>query len=494
MIGYIQKIYDDVEREKAGKSYQYEICSLLTAFFGNQKIRETEEDVELVLKLEVDKNSAKIIIEKEKKEERCSKFVCDDEEISKRRNHIKRQVYEMLCDYTGKTLPWGTLTGIRPTKIAMEFIEQGKTEQEILAYYEQEYLTTNQKAQMCTKIAFREQELLSEFPYEEQYSLYVGIPFCPSTCLYCSFTSYPIHQYEKKTWEYLEALKKEIAYIKEAMEEQGKKPSTIYIGGGTPTSLSAEQLDHLLHFIREEFHLDDEETNLLEFTVEAGRPDSITREKLQAIKKNKVDRISINPQTMKDDTLKLIGRAHSVEDTKRAFLMAREEGVDNINMDIIVGLPGEDLTDVKHTLEEIKKMQPESLTVHSLAIKRAANLNIQMEKYRSMVKGSTNEMLMLVDECASQLQLVPYYLYRQKNIPGNLENVGYAKKGLECLYNILIMEEKQTIMAAGAGATSKYVCHGENRIERAENVKNVDQYIERIDEMIERKRVLLQKG
>lgn len=494
MIGYIQKIQDEQEREKAGKSYHYEVCSLISAFFGNEKIREEEQNAQFVLRVNIAEHRIQLQIEEEGKcvVEREGAFV--EKEISRRRNELKRYVYQLFQDYTKKELPWGTLTGIRPTKIAMELLQEGKSEEEIIDYYQKEYLATGQKAHMCAKISMREQALLGTFPYEEQYSLYIGIPFCPSTCLYCSFTSYPIHKYEQKTWEYLEALKKEIAFIREAMEEQGKKPSTIYMGGGTPTSLSASQLDDLLSYVREQFGLDRDDCELLEFTVEAGRPDSITREKLQVLKKNKIDRISINPQTMKDETLRLIGRAHSVEDTKRAFAMAREEGIHNINMDIIVGLPGEELEDVKRTLDEIKEFKPESLTVHSLAIKRAANLNIQMEKYKSMVKGSTNDMLVLVDDYAKELNLVPYYLYRQKNIPGNLENVGYAKEGLECLYNILIMEEKQTIMAAGAGATTKYVCYGENRIERAENVKNVDQYIERIDEMIERKRNLLQKG
>lgn len=493
MIGYIQTIEEVYERERAGNSYQYEVHSLLTAFFGNEKIRETTNDVAFVLYFSLCKQQGKLWIEEEGIQRAIRTFEFDQDSLSMRRNQLKREVYRLLCFYTGKELPWGTLTGIRPTKIAMEFVEQGKREEEIISYYEEEYFTTNQKATMCAKIATREDALLREFPYEEQYSLYIGIPFCPSTCLYCSFTSYPIHRYEEKTWEYLSALKKEIAFIKEAMEQQGKRPSTIYIGGGTPTSLSASQLEMLLSFVREQFQLDKKGNDVLEFTVEAGRPDSITREKLEVLKKYQVTRISINPQTMRDETLRIIGRAHTVEDTKRAYTLAREVGMDNINMDMIVGLPGETLEDVAYTLKEIEAMKPESLTVHSLAIKRAANLNIQMERYKEMVKGSTNEMLTLVDECANRLGLIPYYLYRQKNIPGNLENVGYAKEGLECLYNILIMEEKQTIMAAGAGATSKYVCHQENRIERAENVKNVDQYIERIDEMIERKRKLLQK-
>jgi oxygen-independent coproporphyrinogen-3 oxidase len=271
---------------------------------------------------------------------------------------------------------------------------------------------------------------------------------------------------------------------------KSKKLISIYFGGGTPTSIEADQLRRLLIKVRESFCLD----YLKEFTVEAGRPDSITREKLEVLLECGVTRVSINPQTMNQDTLKLIGRAHTVEQTIEAFHMAREVGHKNINMDIIVGLPGEDIDHVKYTLDQIYQLKPDSLTVHSLALKRAANLNIQMEKYRSMIKGATNEMLELVDSYAEKLGLAPYYLYRQKNIPGNLENIGYAKPGLECLYNILIMEEKQDIIALGAGASSKFVFRDRlPKIQRSENVKNVDQYITRVEEMIARKHVLMEE-
>ena len=241
-----------------------------------------------------------------------------------------------------------------------------------------------------------------------------------------------------------------------------------------------------MNMIHELFPVEESE----EFTVESGRPDSITKEKFRILKEAGVTRISINPQTMHQETLDLIGRAHTVEQTKETFLLARECGFDNINMDIITGLPGESLSYVHETLDEIFKLRPESLTVHSLAIKRAAHLNIEMEKYQGMVKGSTNEMLRLVDEYASNMGMEAYYMYRQKNIPGNLENIGYCVPDKECLYNILIMEEKQDIISCGAGASSKYVFE-QGRIERTENVKNLDHYINRIDEMIDRKRKYL---
>lgn len=490
MIGYIQTIDQEEEREQIGRAYQYELCSLIGAFLGNEKIRETTEETSFVCYIHIQPKYCTVSIEEQGKLVEKVEGILEQSEVKRRRNEVKRLVYQLLCRYTKKSLPWGTLTGIRPTKIAMEWLYKGKTKEEIISFYEQEYLATTQKAELSYQVAKREGELLSSFPYKEQYSLYVGIPFCPTTCLYCSFPSYPVKRYEKKVWDYLEALKKEIAFIKESMEKEGRPLSTIYMGGGTPTALSAEQLDELLGFIRKMYRLDEYNGSLLEFTVEAGRPDSITREKLKVLKKHHIDRISINPQTMKNSTLEIIGRDHTVEDTKKAFYMAREEGMTNINMDLIVGLPKETVEDVRKTLQEIEQLQPESLTVHSLAIKRAAALNTKKDEYASII-GSSNEMLHLVEDYAKKQELIPYYLYRQKNNPGNLENIGYSKKGMECLYNILIMEEKQIIMAAGSGASSKYVFPEENRVERIENVKDVDQYISRIDEMIERKRSFL---
>jgi oxygen-independent coproporphyrinogen-3 oxidase len=404
------------------------------------------------------------------------------------RNPLKAGLYKLLSEYTGKELPWGSMTGVRPTKVATERLERGESEEMIHRVYTDTYLTMDQKADICIEVAKREQELFRDFCYEEEYCLYVGIPFCPTRCLYCSFTSYPIEAYQDKVDAYLDALCKEIAFVAETPAYAKKRLVAIYVGGGTPSALSAKQLERLISEIKKHFDMQ----YVKEFCVECGRPDSITVDKLQALKNSGVERISINPQTMSDETLKLIGRAHSVEQTKEAFTLARQAGFENINMDMIVGLPGEDIEDVRHTLSEIRKLQPDSITVHSLAIKRAANLNIEMERYRSLIKGSTNEMLLAVDQCARELGLLPYYLYRQKNIPGKLENIGYAAPGKECLYNVLIMEEKMDILALGAGASSKFVFHEENRIERVENVKNVDEYIKRIDEMLERKNRMFQ--
>ena len=268
---------------------------------------------------------------------------------------------------------------------------------------------------------------------------------------------------------------------------RGRVLDTIYFGGGTPTSLSPEDLDAILNKVESTFPMD----QVKEFTVEAGRPDSITREKLEVLRKHGITRISINPQTMKQETLDLIGRRHTVEQVKETFRLARELGFDNINMDLIVGLPEEDEEDVRATMEEIKKLGPDSLTVHSLAIKRAARLNMFREKYGNLKITGTQEMIDMTARYAKEMGMEPYYLYRQKNMAGNFENVGYSTPGKACIYNILIMEEKQTIMACGAGTTTKVVFPAENRLERAENVKEVEQYIDRVEEMLLRKEKLI---
>src|SRR5699024_6045608 len=290
--------------------------------------------------------------------------------------------------------------------------------------------------------------------------------------------------------DYLDALCRELGLIAECSAE--KHLNCIYIGGGTPTSLSARELERLLSFVDEHF----DRSRLLEYTVEAGRPDSITREKLEVMKKHGVTRISVNPQTMQQKTLDLIGRKHTVEEIEEVFCLAREIEFDNINMDLIAGLPGEGPAEMQDTLEKVGRLSPDSLTVHSLAIKRAARMGQEEQKAR--MGTDIGEMIRMAEEAAGRMGLTPYYLYRQKNIAGNFENVGYAKVDKAGIYNILIMEEKQSILAAGAGASSKIVLKepcpmpGSRKMKltkliRIENVKSIDAYIERIDEIIQRK-------
>lgn len=398
------------------------------------------------------------------------------------KDNLKFALYHVLTKLTGKTLPWGNLTGIRPAKLAMGMIESGMKNTEIAQEMRQRYLVSPEKTALAIAIANREREILKEIDYENGYSLYVGIPFCPSICLYCSFSSYPLKQWQSRVDQYLDALCREIQAVAGMMK--GRKLDTIYIGGGTPTTLEPEQLRRLLDAIGVSFGFD----GLQEFTIEAGRPDSITRDKLLAIRDFPVTRISVNPQTMNQETLEIIGRRHTVEQTKEAFCLARELDYNNINMDLIVGLPGEDISMVKNTLEQVRKLDPDSLTVHSLAVKRAARLNMFRDKYQEMTFENNQEIMDLTMRTAYEMEMSPYYLYRQKNMKGNFENVGYAKVDKAGIYNILIMEEKQPIIALGAGGSSKLVFDHGKRIERVENVKDVTSYITRIDEMIERKR------
>ena len=478
---------DKIEVKVNMPSYEYDIHSLVKAFYPKAdvvvQVKESF-DMDCPLKMDVCFEDHHVNVTTFEDGEILHVGFADLPDTLTRKevkDRFKRLIYTALSNYSKKELPWGTLTGIRPTKIPMAMLEEGASDEEIRSYMKETYYCSDEKIELSTEIAKWEMKLLSSLDYQDGYSLYVGIPFCPSTCLYCSFTSYPLGIWKKRVDEYLDALCKELDYIAEELKD--KVLNTVYIGGGTPTTLSAEQMDRLLTKIEENFDF----THVKEFTVEAGRPDSVTREKLEAIKKHNVDRISVNPQTMKDESLKIIGRHHTVQQTIDAYELAREVGFDNINMDLIIGLPGETKDDVAHTLNELKELAPDSITVHSLAIKRAARLNLFKDTYEEMGLENSAEIMDLTYESCQEQGLLPYYLYRQKNMAGNFENVGYAKPDKAGIYNILIMEEKQSIVAAGAGASTKMVYPG-GRIERIENVKDVGQYIERIDEMIQRKK------
>lgn len=469
--------------------FEYDIHSLVKAFYPSETVKVFQEGTKDLVS-DGDNPEIAVIFEENRIRIRVdgSEGQTDlsrPEEKNVVKNELKQLLYRMLSAKTGKELPWGSLTGIRPAKIAMQLLEEGKTQEEIRSYMEQTYYCSQEKADLAIGIACREKEILKDIHYEQGYSLYVGIPFCPTTCLYCSFTSFPITVWRERVEEYLGALEKEMDFVQEAFRD--KVLDSVYIGGGTPTTLEPDQLRRLLSRLRETFDF----SQVKEFTVEAGRADSITADKLRVLKEFGVTRISVNPQTMNQKTLDLIGRRHTVEQVKEAFALARQEGFDNINMDLILGLPGEDLPEVQHTMEEIKKLSPDSLTVHSLAVKKASRMMQWIEKNGLGLLHNTEETIQLAARTAAEMNLHPYYLYRQKNMTGNLENVGYAREGCYGLYNILIMEEKQSIVGCGAGTTSKRV-YPDGRIERCENVKDVASYMERIDEMIERKMKLFE--
>ena len=472
------------------RDYENDIRSLLMAFFYGDKIVLNAKEWDVCLDVRYTESYTSLSLKDNKGQCLEKEGNCHFEDYRLGRNDIKNLVYHILSEYTGMTLPWGTLTGIRPTKLPMEMYEKGASKGDAIRYLKETYLVSDEKAELCAVVAENEAEVLKDCDYDHTFSLYVGIPFCPSICAYCSFSSYPLSVWEKQVDNYLDALCKEIEAASTMMGD--RKLLTFYMGGGTPTSLSALQMDRLLTCLEKYFDLD----HVSEKTVEAGRPDSITEDKLQVLRKHHIDRISINPQTMNQETLDLIGRRHTTEEVKKAFHMARKAGFTNINMDLIAGLPGETGRHMQRTMDEIVNLAPDSVTVHSLALKRAAFLNQNREQFPVAGADEVNRMIGISHEGALAIGAEPYYLYRQKNIAGNLENVGYARKGCEGLYNILIMEEKQTILALGAGASSKFVFHNEQgyRIERVENVKSVKDYIERIDEMIDRKKNFLLKS
>lgn len=402
---------------------------------------------------------------------------------------IKRLVFSSLKDLTKEEHPWGILVGIRPSKIALKYLEEGKSNEEIIDIFSKKHLASREKAELCIEIAKAEENFVNT--KENKIAIYVGMAFCPTRCFYCSFAANPIMGNKKKVSPYLEALTKEIRAMSSYVKERNLEIESVYFGGGTPTAVNNEEFHNIMTEVYNAFVKD---TNLAEFTVECGRPDSITREKLQTMKDMKVTRISINPQTMNDETLNMIGRGHDSASVIEKYNMAREMGFDDINMDMIIGLPGEGIKEVRHTKNEILKLRPDSVTVHGLSLKRASILyeNFVLKKGIQVKKqDELSEMYEESRKLAKELNLSPYYMYRQKNMVGNMENLGYAKKGKECIYNIEMIEDKQSIIALGADAVTKVVFLENNRIERFGNAKDIKEYVDRIDEMIEGKIKLL---
>lgn len=410
-----------------------------------------------------------------------------EEEVTKQ--HLKREIFKFLKSLTHKELPWGTLVGIRPSKIALDMVKAGYSNDDIIKYFRDNYLASEKKAQLCIDVAAREESFVNHD--KNLVSVYVGMAFCPTRCVYCSFASNPIGGNKKLVEPYVECLKQEISAIAEYIKDKNLKVQCVYFGGGTPTSVD----EKTFHGVMKEIYDDIiSQFNPEEFTVECGRPDSITEEKLKTMKDFKVNRISINPQTMNDNTLKSIGRNHDSKEVIEKFNLARSLGFDNINMDIIVGLPGEGLREINHTLDIIKKLSPDNLTVHGMSIKRASKLHekiVLKNTVKIAEQEELNKMYEATTIAAKELGMKPYYMYRQKNMVGNMENIGYSIEGKESIYNIQIIEEKQTILAAGADAVTKVVFLDENRLERFADVKDVREYVKRLPEMVEKKIELL---
>ena len=480
-----------------GNSFKYEIESICKLFFHTARFNFTEDiseaqgDSYIITEKSIAGNEMKLQAEVRLNGDTPEKeeiLLPENTEKSIAEQELCRLIYHILCRKTGITPPWGLMTGIRPVKKVTELMAKGLSREEIENTLRKRYELSDSKLSLAYETAVNQQPILDSIDTSAA-SLYVSIPFCPTRCSYCSFVSHSMASAMKLMPQYIDALCRELEIIGRLVKECDTKIDTIYFGGGTPTSISAEDIRRVMEAVAANFDLD----RIREYSFEAGRPDTITEEKLRVIKELGADRISVNPQTLNDDVLKVIGRQHTVEQIREAFALAREVGFTNINMDLIIGLTGENAEDVEETLRQIGELQPDSVTVHTLALKRAARLNIEKEQYQGMEAVQVCDMLEATVRFAKEQEYAPYYLYRQKNMEENLENVGYAREGKEGLYNILIMEEKHSILALGAGGATKLVLSGGERIERSENVKSLKDYLERTDEMIERKKLFFEQ-
>lgn len=467
-------------------NFHFELENLTRLFFPNEKItviRDFSEPQPPYIYTEVsDKITISVNIGSFNKSETAVKKLTDDD------NELvsAQLLYKLLCDFTGLTQPWGILTGVRPVKLLRRLAEESSEEQAVKKF-EKDFFVSNEKIALSRETEHNERKIL-ELSKPESFSLYVGIPFCPSRCSYCSFVMASIERAEKLIEPYTKLLCEEIKRTAEIANKLGLRLETVYFGGGTPTTLSAEQLDTVLRTVNNSFDM----STCREFTVEAGRPDTIDIAKLFALKENKVDRISINPQTVNDEVLKTIGRKHTAQQFFDAFELARKCGFDNINTDLIAGLPTDTPESFKNSLDSIVRLNAECITVHTLCMKRASRLTTEGVTLDLQQARDAREMLAYTQNILGQNEYIPYYMYRQSRMVGNLENVGWSKRGFESLYNVYVMDETHTILACGSGGVTKLKRNNPDYLERIFNFKYPYEYIDRFDELIQRKSGIMQ--
>lgn len=467
-------------------NFHFELENLTRLFFPNEKItviRDFSEPQPPCIYTEVsDKITISVNIGSFNKSETAVKKLTDDD------NELvsAQLLYKLLCDFTGLTQPWGILTGVRPVKLLRRLAEESSEEQAVKKF-EKDFFVSNEKIALSRETEHNERKIL-ELSKPESFSLYVGIPFCPSRCSYCSFVMASIERAEKLIEPYTKLLCEEIKRTAEIANKLGLRLETVYFGGGTPTTLSAEQLDTVLRTVNNSFDM----STCREFTVEAGRPDTIDIAKLFALKENKVDRISINPQTVNDEVLKTIGRKHTAQQFFDAFELARKCGFDNINTDLIAGLPTDTPESFKNSLDSIVRLNAECITVHTLCMKRASRLTTEGVTLDLQQARDAREMLAYTQNILGQNEYIPYYMYRQSRMVGNLENVGWSKRGFESLYNVYVMDETHTILACGSGGVTKLKRNNPDYLERIFNFKYPYEYIDRFDELIQRKSGIMQ--
>lgn len=467
-------------------NFHFELENLTRLFFPNEKItviRDFSEPQPPYIYTEVsDKITISVNIGSFNKSETAVKKLTDDD------NELvsAQLLYKLLCDFTGLTQPWGILTGVRPVKLLRRLAEESSEEQAVKKF-EKDFFVSNEKIALSRETEHNERKIL-ELSKPESFSLYVGIPFCPSRCSYCSFVMASIERAEKLIEPYTKLLCEEIKRTAEIANKLGLRLETVYFGGGTPTTLSAEQLDTVLGTVNNSFDM----STCREFTVEAGRPDTIDIAKLFALKENKVDRISINPQTVNNEVLKTIGRKHTAQQFFDAFELARKCGFDNINTDLIAGLPTDTTESFKNSLDSIVRLNAECITVHTLCMKRASRLTTEGVTLDLQQARDAREMLAYTQNVLGQNEYIPYYMYRQSRMVGNLENVGWSKRGFESLYNFYVMDETHTILACGSGGVTKLKRNNPDYLERIFNFKYPYEYIDRFDELIQRKSGIMQ--
>lgn len=464
-------------------SFRYELEKLIRIFLPFEKIEflDYADYSENTAVTEISGNNAIATLNFNLKKVKKEYEINNPEDLKEAELIVATALFDCFTLVTGYQSQWGLLTGVRPAKLYSRLcMINGEADTE--KYFKEVLKVSENKISLCQETHSSEEKIIKK-SNKNSFSLYVSIPFCPTRCAYCSFVSHSVESAKKLIPEYLEKLCEEIILTAEIANKNNLSLSTIYIGGGTPTSITAEQLEILMKTVKENFDVE----NVLEYTVEAGRPDTVTEEKLKVIKKYGATRISINPQTMNDDVLNKIGRKHSAEDTVKAFELARKTGHNNINMDLIAGLPDDTLDSFIDTCNKVLKLNPESVTVHSLSMKRSSNLNVNGILPEIEVGNIASQMVDFARDILTKSGIKPYYMYRQSKTVGNLENVGYAKVGFESLYNVYIMDETHTILACGASAVTKLREPCGDYIERIFNYKYPYEYIDRFSEIISRK-------
>lgn len=463
-----------------GHDCAYHIEKIAVMFFPLEKLRTDGDDNVVITTLKQNN----ILFVRVKAYSKCIERNCDVSENDDIANKLSLLLYDTLAELTGYSMPWGILYGVRPARLMHSTVDKYGIDEA-----RQKFLHDRvniDKINLALSVMQKENEIIA-LSKRNSFSLYVSIPFCPSRCSYCSFVSHSIAKAKDLIEPYVQLLCKEIEIAGKTAKDLSLNLESIYFGGGTPTTLNENQLERILKAVEDNFDL----SNLREYTVEAGRPDTVNRAKLDTLLCHNVSRISINPQTFSDEVLRNIGRKHTVKQTEDAYNLARQMGFSNINMDFIAGLSGDTYTSFKNSIDKVVDFAPQSITVHNLSLKSGAYLCTENEFFDLSSRNLTSDMIDYSFKTLTKNGYNPYYMYRQSKSLGNLENVGYSKPGFECLYNVFMMDETHTVIAVGAGAVTKLKNYDTSHISRIYNYKYPYEYINNFDEVINRKQGII---